>query len=235
MPTYDSFAKHYDNVMGSPEVQVEFIQERIQTHNPEAKTVLELGCGTGSILKRLEDYDRYGIDESKEMLEVAKENVPEGTFLKADITDFSIRKEFDVVLCMFDTLNHLLSFNEWKQLFHNVKEHLATDGVFIFDMNTERKFRRNSVEPPLVKRWNNNVSITSTTYENSILTYRVEVFEHQAGQTYRKQETRIKETAFPLEDVKKALQEHFTHVTTHDLEQGEIGTRTERAYVVCNA
>ena len=41
------------------------------------------------------------------------------------MTAFTLPARFDVVICMFDTLNHVPSFDGWLSLFSCVHEHLA--------------------------------------------------------------------------------------------------------------
>ena len=48
---YTHLAKVYDEVMKDIDYEdwADFIDEIIQNHNDEAKTILELACGTGSL------------------------------------------------------------------------------------------------------------------------------------------------------------------------------------------
>jgi len=59
MPSYEIFGKFYDAVMGDRSEAAERLTELIRETNPNAKNVLELGCGTGSMLKHLQD--RYQV------------------------------------------------------------------------------------------------------------------------------------------------------------------------------
>lgn len=66
MTNYDKFFKFYDQVMGDREKSSKDILNYIQECAPKAKKVLELACGTGSVLKYLaEKYEVYGLDLSK--------------------------------------------------------------------------------------------------------------------------------------------------------------------------
>ena len=61
--------------------------------------------------------------------------------IEADIASFELDERFDVVICVFDTLDHLPRFELWESLFACVRAHLAPGGVFIFDVNTVAKLR----------------------------------------------------------------------------------------------
>jgi len=69
MTSYERFGEFYDAVMGDRWAEAEQVMELIRAAKPDAKNVLELGCGTGSILKRLQDaYEVSGLDISGKML-----------------------------------------------------------------------------------------------------------------------------------------------------------------------
>jgi ubiquinone/menaquinone biosynthesis C-methylase UbiE len=53
MRSYEVFAPFYDAVQGDRAEHVTYMRELIEKHHPTARTVLELACGTGSILKQL--------------------------------------------------------------------------------------------------------------------------------------------------------------------------------------
>lgn len=105
-------------------------------------SILDLGCGTGNFLKKLEKrFNRtVGIDISKDMIEIAKQNCPTTKFLVASVTDFNLEEEFDLITCNFDMINHLNSIFDWETCFNLVFKHLKSDGVFLFDINTMFKY-----------------------------------------------------------------------------------------------
>src|SRR6266705_1356343 len=69
---------------------------------------------------------------------------------------FHSQLKFDVICCVFDSMNHVASFTHWKQLFGNVHQHLSAGGVFIFDINTQNKLDRHIAEPAWVHRFGDN-------------------------------------------------------------------------------
>jgi ubiquinone/menaquinone biosynthesis C-methylase UbiE len=77
MPSYDIFGKFYDAVMGDGSESAKHLSDLIRLSKPDATKLLELGCGTGSILKHLQDsYDVSGLDLSTKMLAIARKKVP---------------------------------------------------------------------------------------------------------------------------------------------------------------
>jgi SAM-dependent methyltransferase len=69
---------------------------------PENSSVLEIGCGTGHLLAALKPSQGVGIDLSPAMIEQARGNYPDHTFLAADVTDQDafedIHEAFDYVV-----------------------------------------------------------------------------------------------------------------------------------------
>lgn len=93
------------------------------------------------------------------MLQVAAEKVPNAKLYHQSMVDFSIDEKFDVILCVFDSINHLLDFEDWKKMFANVRKHLNPKGLFIFDINTQEKLVRTIEESPWIKPFDNNIMI----------------------------------------------------------------------------
>ena len=118
MTPYGRFGEFYDAVMGDRRTAAEQVMELIRAAKPDAKNVLELGCGTGSILKCLQDaYDVSGLDISEKMLSVARKKVPRSKLYRQDMVDFRIDVRFDVIICVFDSINHVRRFSDWKKVF----------------------------------------------------------------------------------------------------------------------
>ena len=81
MPAYEIFGKFYDAVMGDRSRPAEHLEKLIRSANPNARNVLELGCGTGSILKHLQhNYKVSGLDTSSRMLSIARHKVLHADF-----------------------------------------------------------------------------------------------------------------------------------------------------------
>ena len=123
MGAYEKFARFYDLVNGDPDARSRQILENISKHRPGATSVLELGCGTGAILAGLgSGFTLTGLDLSPEMLTYAKRRLPSARLHHEDMTSFSLGDKFDVVVCVFDTLNHVETFAGWRDVFEGVRE-----------------------------------------------------------------------------------------------------------------
>src|SRR5207302_7905153 len=97
--------------MGDRAQNAAYLRSLIRRHAPRARTVVELACGTGSILKQLwTHYDVTGVDLSEEMLELAAQKVPGVPLFRGDMRTIDLGERFDGVLCGFDAIKHLLRF-----------------------------------------------------------------------------------------------------------------------------
>lgn len=115
-----------------------FLSPIVQKEFPEAGTWLDLCCGTGSLLRLVDEngFAATGVDISRHQVRHACQNVPGARLLVQDILQISLPHEFDVVTCMFDSLNYLTTKQDLLQAFRKAKRHLARGGIFAFDMNT---------------------------------------------------------------------------------------------------
>ncbi|WP_319371367.1 class I SAM-dependent methyltransferase [uncultured Ilyobacter sp.] len=143
---YQEFAKVYDKFMEFADYDGwhDFVSYVIKGNNPGAKTLLDLGCGTGEVLKRfIREYECTGVDLSEEMLFIAKEKLSDSgkeiPLLCQNMKDLSLDKKYDIVISLFDTVNHLLSIGDLERLFEKIKIHLNTGGIYIFDV-VDRNF-----------------------------------------------------------------------------------------------
>jgi ubiquinone/menaquinone biosynthesis C-methylase UbiE len=112
---YELVAPFHDAFEGDRTRQVDYLRSLIERHHPGGRSVLELGCGTGAMLRLLQPhYKVTGIDLSPQMLAIASSALPGVELVEADMTHFDLGRTFDVALCVYDSINHLGSFAEWE-------------------------------------------------------------------------------------------------------------------------
>ena len=109
--------------------------------------VADLGCGTGTMTEYLAEkgYDMIGIDASEEMLEIAQEKKEKSgheiLYLLQDMREFELYGTVRAIVSICDSINYITEPDDLKQVFHWADNYLDPDGVFIFDFNTEYKYR----------------------------------------------------------------------------------------------
>lgn len=235
MPSYQIFGKFYDAVMGDGAESAKRVSELLRISKPDARKVLELGCGTGSILKHLKDsYELSGLDLSSKMLSIARKKVPRAKLSRQDMVDFQIDERFDAVLCVFDSINHVRRFSDWKRVFARVRHHLSPGGCFIFDINTQRKLERHIAEPPWLRPFGRNLLIIDVTaLANHGSNWNIKVFEHVNHAQYVLHEEDIVEVSFPLGKIMGALRSYFANVRVVDTDRRRPTGKSERLFFIC--
>ena len=232
---YNSIAKFYDAVLGRTGNEINYIRDKINAYNKTAKTVLELGCGTGiNLLPLSKKYKVTGVDISEKMIRIAQSKIPDGDFILDDIRRFTSEKKFDVILCLYDTINHLTLFSEWKALFKIAFNNLNPNGIFIFDINTLYKLRFITEISPLVHRFNSNILIMDVKNVSvNVFNWNLRIFENTKKNNYLLNEVNIKESSFDLKNIKDELKKLFAILNIEDVNSSKVTAKTERIYFVC--
>lgn len=164
MQAYTGFAQVYDIFMDNVPYDgwANYLEGLLKEYNVNSGLVLELGCGTGSITRRLaaKGYDMIGIDISEEMLEIARdreysqdynsEDFIEADkqserssilYLQQDMREFELFGTVNAVVSICDSMNYITSDADLLKVLQLVNNYLDTGGIFIFDMNTVHKYK----------------------------------------------------------------------------------------------
>ncbi len=149
MEAYTSFAAVYDTFMDNvPYAEWgEYLYGLLNEYGIASGMILDLGCGTGAMTEYLagRGYDMIGVDNSEEMLEIALEKKLKSghdiLYLCQDMREFELYGTVRAIVSICDSVNYITEPEELRQVFHWVNNYLDLDGVFIFDFNTEYKYR----------------------------------------------------------------------------------------------
>ena len=86
--------------------------------------------------------ERDGFEFSFDMVKIAnqtkKSRAQQISFYQGDMIFFYLKRKFNVVVCLYDSINYLTDFNVWRQLFDRVSNILKEKGLFVFDICTEK-------------------------------------------------------------------------------------------------
>jgi SAM-dependent methyltransferase len=235
MTSYEKLDRFYDAAMADRTAMASYIRRLIRQHKPRARTLLELACGTGAILKILaKSYDVVGLDLSPSMLSIARKKLPQVKFFQRNMVSFDLGKKFDVIICVFDSINHVLKFADWQKIFRNAARHLERDGLFLFDINTEAKLERLISAPTWVHKFGRNLEfINVTDGRRGIANWNIRVFEHRRGNKYGLFEEDIEEISFPGNKIRAALRKQFTSIKVIDSTARRPSAKSDRLYFIC--
>ncbi len=141
---YDAFAPAYARWWGAEAARTLADLDRfVLADLPAPARVLDLACGTGDLAAALAQrgYEVVGLDGSAAMLDLARRNAPDATFVLGDARAFDTERPFDLVVCTFDSLNHVMRAEELGEVFRAVFCALRPGGRFAFDLNLDAKYR----------------------------------------------------------------------------------------------
>ena len=139
----DVFCKVY-NAFGwnyYPEIFGEQLIKWLERKGLQPKTAMDLACGTGILCGILDKngIKASGMDFSSGMIEIAKQNAPHLLFDVADMTTYRPDRQFDLVTCTGDAVNHIPQLSDVEKIFQNVYAYLSTGGYFVFDLLNENE------------------------------------------------------------------------------------------------
>lgn len=139
----DVFCKVY-NAFGwnyYPEIFGEQLIKWLERKGLQPKTAMDLACGTGILCGILDKngIKASGMDFSSGMIEIAKQNAPHLHFDVADMTTYRPDRQFDLVTCTGDAVNHIPQLSDVEKIFQNVYAYLSAGGYFVFDLLNENE------------------------------------------------------------------------------------------------
>lgn len=154
---YQSIARHYDDIFPLSDMLKRFLQSY---GIKKEDSILDLGCATGEVVLFLSQlcHRTIGIDLDADLIRIAlakqKERGTENTaFLLRNMNDLAIfsPSEFQVVLCLGNTLVHITSLDDVDSFFRKIAHVLADGGRFIFQiLNYEKILARKTIALPLI-------------------------------------------------------------------------------------
>ena len=194
----------------------DFLQEILQKEGINDGLVLDLGCGTGSMTEELagRGYDMIGVDNSEDMLEIAMEKRQESghdiLYLLQDMQEFELYGTVRAVVSVCDSVNYVTEKEELEQVFRLVNNYLDPGGIFVFDFNTEYKYREVLGDRTIAENREDSSFIWDNYYyeEEHMNEYELTLFIQEADQKelyHKYQETHF-QRAYTLEEIRELLE-----------------------------
>lgn len=232
MEAYTGFAQVYDMFMDNVpyEEWSRYLVGLLKEYGVTEGIVLELGCGTGKMTRLLSraGYDMIGIDNSEEMLLMAREAEGESEdclaaaeeskseaesilYLLQDMREFELYGTVKAAVSICDCVNYILEEEELLQVFRLVNNYLDPGGIFIFDLNTLYKYREVLGENVICENREEGSFLWENFYdeEENINQYDLTLFirEKENSQLYRKYEETHFQRGYELKQVRMLLEQ----------------------------
>ncbi len=189
--------------------RAERILNAIKKYYPKAKTVLELGVGLGTVLFYFKKFKKYGLDLGKEYIQVAKKIVPDAKLFVQNMANFTINQKFDVIFSVHECINEVKPYSNWESTFKHVNEHLDKEGLFIFDMRTEKHLEDMKKQTVKLEETPTGYVYDNTIVRGNELTWDTTYFKKVRKDLYQIEKDRYSELIYSVSKVKKSLFRYF--------------------------
>ncbi len=243
MEAYSEFAGVYDMFMDNIPYREwgEYLIDLLKEYEINDGLLLDLGCGTGTMTEILSEagYDMIGVDNADEMLNIAiskrEQSGHDILYLNQDMREFELYGTLRGIVSICDSINYITEEDDLLQVFKLVNNYLDIGGLFIFDLNTEYKYRQigdatiaeNREEGSFI--WENNY------YEEDMINeYDLTLFIRGEDGRYDRYMENHLQRAYPLDRVKELIEEAgLEFVTAYDAFTREpVKAESERVYVI---
>ena len=155
---YQSIAKHYDDIFPLSSMLKRFL---LSFGISKEDSILDAGCATGEVALYLAQNARTvtGVDLDPGLIEIAllkqaERCVENVKFHIGDMNDLDIMfvdGQFKIVVCLGNTLVHLISMEALDNFLRKVAVILSDGGTFIFQiLNYQKILSKRMVELPLI-------------------------------------------------------------------------------------
>lgn len=139
----DVFCKVYNEFGWNyyPEIFGQQLLQWLHRHDLTPRSSMDLACGTGILCEILHEngIEASGMDFSAGMIEIARAGNPAIHYDVADMITYCPARQFDLVTCTGDALNHIADLADVERIFRNVYAYLSKGGYFIFDILNEHE------------------------------------------------------------------------------------------------
>ena len=219
MPIYDRFASIYQRgpyVRFSQNLAESVLFDYLESLGFQPTHLLDVACGEGSFAVAMaqQGFRVTGVDQSQRMIDLAWARAREANatvnFIVEDMRNLSFKNDFDLVTCLFDSMNYLLTIKDLQEAIRCVFEALKPGGFYIFDMNSiyglavdwmrEKTYIQNEADDFI------EIHRQEFDYENLVATMEITIFK-QDGDLWERIDEVHRERGYPIADVQFLMDE----------------------------
>ena len=214
MEAYTGFAQVYDMFMDNVpyEEWCAYICGCFRQNGISEGAVLDLGCGTGELTRLMakKGYDMIAVDSSADMLEIASQNWEDGIlYIHQRMEELELGESVQAAYSACDSVNYILEEEDLLQAFCRVYSHLMPGGIFLFDMNTDYKYRVLLGENTFAESRDEGSFIWENYYdeESAVNEYDLTLFIPEEGELFRRYTELHYQKNYSMERVRKLLEQ----------------------------
>jgi ubiquinone/menaquinone biosynthesis C-methylase UbiE len=241
---YTGFAEMYDLFMDTVPYEEwgAYVVSELQKAQITEGLVLDLGCGTGSLTEYLaaKGYDMIGVDNSYDMLNIAQHKKESSgqdiLYLCQDMRELELYGTVAAVISICDSINYMVEPEDLVQVLKLVNNYLDPNGLFLFDFNTDYKYREMIGDTVIAENREEGSFIWENIYdeESRINEYDLTIFKPTKQQgLFEKIEEIHYQRGYTLEEMKQLITaagmvfEKAVDADTH----GAVHAESQRIYI----
>lgn len=239
MDSYRFLSAYYDRFTDDVGYSkwADFFEKVFQKEGLKPHLILDLACGTGRLSQELavRGYEMIGVDASTEMLMQAMNNTidltPRPLFLHQPMEELDLYGTVDACLCCLDSVNYITDPETLREALRRVELFLEPGGVFIFDVNTLKKFTQMNGQC-YVREDDDVYCIWQVDFDGSLCHYDFDIFERQ-GEYWKRSQESHEERFYAPEMLQKLLKElGFIHIKFYpELSFGKLDGQDDRIFI----
>lgn len=229
-------------VINSEEIMADECVSEEKLLESERNLVVDLGCGTGTLTEMLYDegYDMIGIDMSDAMLEIAMEKKAESgaeiLYLNQDMRELELYSTVGTVISVCDSINYLTDEKDVRLTLGLVHNYLYPGGLFIFDFNTDYKYREVIGDTTIAENRDDCSFIWENFYDpdEGINEYDLTIFVEEENGLFKKfTETHFQKGYDEMQMKEMLVDSGFEIVKMIDSDsENEVDDESERIFVI---
>lgn len=209
------FASVYDKLMNKAKYNrwKKLIKRTLKKYSVQRGCALDVACGTGKISKILLDLGFkkvYGLDASRDMLDIAKRNLAKYgkrfETIEKDMVLIDQQEQFDFIVSFYDSINYLLDPSQVDKLLGRFEKALKPGGIVLFDVNTKEHCLISKTAPKKIFKIDG--STITFTYGSKGEFWKIDILLNKNGKIFK--ETHL-ERGYSSDEIKTLLKnKNFT-------------------------
>ena len=226
MSAYQALARVYVALTGDVGYQrrADYLEKLFQKSRIPVHTVLDLACGTGAMTAVLTErgYELIGVDDSPDMLAVAREKAAgwrgePPVFLHQSMPKLDLYGTVEAAVCCLDSLNYLTSPRDVQKTFERLALFIAPGGILVFDINSAL-YLRNLDGQVFLDETDDVYCVWRAEFEkrNRVCTYWMDIFTRREDGVWNRSVEEHRQRAYEVDELRSWLLEAgFTHIRTY--------------------